>query len=213
MLASHSACPREGHLEAVYHMRAYLDINTHNSRMVFDPSHHYIDLSTFKECVRKEFYGGVKENMPPNMSEPRGKEVELRLYVDADHAGDQLIRRSRTGFFLFLNTAPMLWYSKQQATVETSVFGSEFVALKVGMEMTRGFRYKLWMMGIPIVGPAFVYGDHMSVLHNTQRPELMLMKKSNSVCYHYCREAVMMGECITGDTSPPRKTWQTCAPR
>jgi hypothetical protein len=80
------------------------------------------------------------------------------LYVDADHAGDQLIRRSRTGFFLFLNTAPMIWYSKRQAAVETSVFGSAFVTLKVGMETMRGFRYKLRMMGVPIAGPEFVYG-------------------------------------------------------
>jgi hypothetical protein len=33
------------------------------------------------------------------------------------------------------------------------------------------------MMGIPIDGPAFVYGDNMSVIHNTQRPESMLKKK------------------------------------
>jgi hypothetical protein len=28
------------------------------------------------------------------------------------------------------------------------------------------------MMGIPIDGPAFVYGDNMSVIHNTQRPRV-----------------------------------------
>jgi hypothetical protein len=108
VLASHSACPREGHLEAVHHMFAYLD-NKHNSRMVFDPSYPQIKLSTFKECDWKEFYGDVGEPIPPNMPKPRGKKAKLQLYVDADHAGDQLIRRSRTGFSLFLNTAPMIW--------------------------------------------------------------------------------------------------------
>jgi hypothetical protein len=33
------------------------------------------------------------------------------------------------------------------------------------------------MMGITIDGPAFVYGDNMLVIHNTQRPESMLKKK------------------------------------
>jgi hypothetical protein len=197
MLASQLACPREGHLEVVYRIYAYLD-NKHNSRMVFDPTYAAIDMSSFKACDWKEFYGEVSEPLPPNMPEPRGKEIEIRLYVDSDHAGDQLVRRSRTGYFVFLNMAPLIWFSKRQPMVETSVFGAEFFALKNGMETVRGLRYKLRMMGIPIEGPAFAYGDNMSVIHNTQRPESMLKKKSNSVCYHYCRESVAMGECMTG---------------
>ena len=37
----------------------------------------------------------------------------------------------------------------------------------------------------------------MSVIHNTQRPESTLKKKSNSVCYHAVRESVAMGESLT----------------
>ena len=66
------------------------------------------------------------------------------------------------------------------------------------MEAVRAMRYKLRMMGVPIDGLAFVYGDNMSVIHNTQRPESTLKKKSNSVCYHACRESIAMGEMLTG---------------
>ena len=38
----------------------------------------------------------------------------------------------------------------------------------------------------------------MSVIHNTQRPESTLKKKSNSICFHAVCEAVAMGECLTG---------------
>jgi hypothetical protein len=34
----------------------------------------------------------------------------------------------------------------------------------------------------------------MSVVHNTQRPESILKKKSNSICYHVVRESSAMGE-------------------
>ena len=51
-------------------------------------------------------------------------------------------------------------------------------------------------MGIPISGPTFAFGDNMSVIHNTQRPKSTLKKKSNSICYHACREAVAMGELL-----------------
>ena len=56
-------------------------------------------------------------------------------------------------------------------------------------------------MCVPLSGPSFIYGDNMSVIHNTQRPESTLKKKSNSVCYHAVREAVAMDECLTGHVS------------
>ena len=120
------------------------------------------------------------------------------MFVDSDHAGEKLTRRSRTGYILYVNMAPVAWFSKRQSTIETSVFGAEFVAMKQGMEALRGLRYKLRMMGIEINGPSYISGDNMSVIHNTHRPESLLRKKSNSICYHAVREAVAMGECLTG---------------
>ena len=96
-----------------------------------------------------------------------------------------------------MNMSPIAWMSKKQATIETSVFGAEFVAMKVGMEAARGLRYKLRMMGIPIEGPTLILGDNMSLIHNTQRPESTLRKKSNAICYHAVRESVAMGESVT----------------
>jgi hypothetical protein len=195
VLASHLALPREGHMEAVFHIFAYLKAK-HNSRMVFDPSYPVIDESQFKEHDWSNFYGDVKEAIPPNAPEPLGKEVDLRLYVDSSHADDAKTRRSRSGYFIFLNSAPVAWLSKKQSTIETSVFGAEFVAMKIGVEALRGLRYKLRMMGIAISGPSFIYGDNMSVVHNTTKPESTLKKKSNQICYHAVREAVAMGECL-----------------
>jgi len=137
MLALHLALPREGYFEAVYHIYSYLR-NKHNARMCFDPTYPEIDMGSFKECDWKTFYRNVKEAIPPNAPEVRGKEVHLRLYVDSDHAGEEVTRCSRTGFFIFLNMAPVVWFSKRQPTVETNVFGAEFVAMKNGTETLRG---------------------------------------------------------------------------
>jgi hypothetical protein len=38
----------------------------------------------------------------------------------------------------------------------------------------------------------------MSAVHNIQRPETVLKKKSNSICYHVVRESVVMGESVIG---------------
>jgi hypothetical protein len=69
--------------------------------------------------------------------------------------------------------------------------------MRTGIETGRALRYKLRMMGIPIEEPIYFFGDNMSVIHNTQKPESTLKKKSNSICYHFCRESVAMGETMT----------------
>ena len=97
-----------------------------------------------------------------------------------------------------MNMSPIAWFSKRKATIETLVFGAEFVAMKTAMETARGIHYKLRMMGIPIGGPTYFYGDNMSVIHNTQQPESQLRKKANAICYHTIRESVAMGEMLTG---------------
>ena len=91
------------------------------------------------------------------------------MFADLDHAGDKRMRRSRTGFFIFINMAHIMWHSKKQTTIETSVFGAEMVAMKTGIDTLRGLRYKLRMMGVTISGPIFIYGDNMSVVNNATR--------------------------------------------
>jgi hypothetical protein len=71
-----------------------------------------------------------------------------------------------------------------------------FVAMKNGIETCRGLHYKLRMMGAALSGPIYVYGDNMYVVHNIQRPEYVLKKKSNSICYYAIRESAAMGESI-----------------
>jgi hypothetical protein len=56
-------------------------------------------------------------------------------------------------------------------------------------------------MGVQVNGPSYIYGDNMSVIHNTQQPELTLKKKSNSVFYHVIHKSVAMSESLTGHIS------------
>jgi hypothetical protein len=96
----------------------------------------------------------------------------MRVYVDADRAGDLLTRHSRTGFFVFLNGAPIYWSSKKQTSCEASTSGSEFVAMKHATEYIR----------------------NQSVLANTTALGSTLMKKSNAIAYHFVREGCARDE-------------------
>ena len=130
LLYSYLANPRRGHLEAVFNIFAFLE-NNHNARMVFDPTYTEIDMRNFKTYDWKELYGygSATEALQPDAPITLGNQVDLCLYVDLDQAGDKSTRRSRTGYFIFLNINPIIWFYKRQLTVETSVFGAEFVAM------------------------------------------------------------------------------------
>jgi hypothetical protein len=138
----------------------------------------------------------MEEAIPPNMPPPLGKDVGLCMMIDSDHVGEKRTRRSRTGSIIFCNLAPIIWLSKQQATIETSVFGAEFVAMNHGIKTLRGLIYKIRMVGIPLSGPTYIYGNNKSQVTNSSRPELNLKKKCNSICYHAIREPVAMGETL-----------------
>ena len=101
----------------------------------------------------------------------------MSTYVDSDHAGDTITCRSRTGFIVYLNSSPIFWFSKKQGGIETSSFGSEFIAMKQCCVYIRGLRYKLRMMGIPVEGPSCIFGDNKSVLVNSSQPDSVLTKE------------------------------------
>ena len=117
-----------------------------------------------------EVYPDSFEELPPDMLEPKGKPVLITGYVDADHAHDLVTRRSVTGVLILLNSTPIKWYSKRQNTVETSTYGSELVAARIATELIMEMRYKLRMLGVPILGSAALYGDNQSVVLNTTVP-------------------------------------------
>ena len=93
MLSSHLAMPRKGHLECALHTMSYLS-KKHNSRLVFDPTYPDISWSDFKHHDWEEFYGPVTEAIPPDAPKPLGKEIDIRMFVDSDHAGDKTNCRS-----------------------------------------------------------------------------------------------------------------------
>ena len=197
--------PRQGHLVNALHVMSYLNIK-HNSRLVFDPNYPGIDMSEFKSNHNwAPFYGDLQEAKPLNAPKPLGKEVTLHMFVDSDHAGDKSDRRSRAGYMIFMNMDIINWHTKKQATVEGAVFGAKFVAMKQGVEALRGIRFKLRIMGVKIDGPTYVYGDNIPGIQNTSKPESVLKKMSNSICYHFVREAVAMRECLTTHVPTARK--------
>jgi hypothetical protein len=210
----YQASPREGHLEQALHIFAYLKKKP-KLTIYLDHSLPQIDYGEFRTKKEdfQEQYQGAEEPMPHDMPRPRGRTVTTTEFVDASHASNKKTRRSHTGFLLFINRAPIFWYSKRQQTVEASTFSSEFIALKAGVECVSYARFKLRMFGIPMFNghTTDILCDTESVVRNSSHIESVLNKKHSSIAYHYVRWAVAAG-IIAVAWIRSEETWPTRSP-
>ena len=132
-------------MNGVFHVFGYLKQNPKRT-LCFSPLHPDMSGGNFNyEAAKdfKEFYIDAEEEIPADAPESRGEEVIMIAYVDASHASNKKTRRSHTGYLIFINMAPIVWYSKCQRTVESSTFGSEYIATKTFVEAIQALRFKL----------------------------------------------------------------------
>jgi hypothetical protein len=88
MLSRYVAQARAGHLEQVFHIFTYLK-HHERSMMVFDDMEPSFDGSNFKQ-----YDPDSKEAIPIDAPEARGKSIVSSHFIDADHAGCCVTRRS-----------------------------------------------------------------------------------------------------------------------
>ena len=151
------------------------------------------ELKLTKNQNWTEMYPDAEEDIPKDMPEPRGKEICITTYVDADHARDKVTRRSVTRVLLLVNNTALMWISKRQPTVEISTYRSELIATRIAVDITIEARYKLRMLGIPIMESSLLMGDNMSVVLNTTISSSPLKKKHLGCTYNCVREATTAG--------------------
>ena len=139
------------------------------------------------------FYKDAKEYIIIDEPAPRVKEVGIHCFVDASHASDKVTRISQTVIMIFVNKAPITFYSKRQNSVKTFTFGSDFTEMKQSIDLLNVLWYKLRMFSIPIGVPEIVYRDNDAVYKNVAVPSSVISKNMHSISCHFWREAVATG--------------------
>ena len=203
ILSQYMASPRMGHLTQLLNIFHYLDKHD-RSWMVMDPSRFDVEWKPIKDEaslkvraeIMRQIYYDAEDELPPKMPKPRGKAVDISCFVDSDHAGNRVTRRSHTGALLMINSAPVTWLSRKQTVVESSTFGAEFIALKTALDLVEALVYKLRMLGVPIDGEARVFCDNEAVVKSGSFPEITLKKKTSSIAFNKVREAIAASKII-----------------
>jgi len=193
-LSHFSQAPRKGHLDRIIRVFGYLKFNhALGISMVPTTSTFPVSAAEFIPHQWREQYPNACEELPTDAPVPLGRSVHLVVHVDASHASNLVNRRSVTGFVVLANGVPVYWHCKQQNTIETSTFGSEIVAARIAAEKLIEYRYKLRMMGVPLDGPAILFGDNKSVVTSCSTLSSTLKKRHNALAYHKLRECVAAG--------------------
>jgi hypothetical protein len=126
------------------------------------------------------------------MPKPMGKTVTTVTYKDANLYHDMLTGRSVTGILHLCNQTLIDWFSKQQATVETATFGSEFTAARIAVDQVIDLRTTLRYLGVPVKAKSFMFGDNQAVVTNSSIPHSSLNKRHNALAYHRVREMIAL---------------------
>ena len=151
-LARYAHAPREGHMKAVLRVFGYLK-KFQKGKLIIDPylpnhqAYPYDDLNNWRDL-----YPDTVEEIPPGAPTPKGPKVRVTIWVDADHARDKVTCRSVTGIIVMINNTVVKTYSKRQATVESSTYGSELVAARIATDIAIEIRCILHMLGVEIDG-------------------------------------------------------------
>ena len=130
--------PRKGHLELSQKVFGYLK-KYKKGGYIINPKNPKFDFDAVKVDIPQDFgnqYYYFAKDIDSCFPEPLINEMDINIFVDADHGHDKITDRSITGLIAFVGSTPVHWISKRQASVQTLTFGVEFTALKVAVETT-----------------------------------------------------------------------------
>jgi hypothetical protein len=190
-MSSFRVAPRQGHLERLKRIYGYLKRNSDGAIRFRTgiPDHESRNTPQQYDWINS-VYGPNKEELPPDMPTPKGKPMRTTTYEDANLVHCLATGRSMSGIIHLLNQTPIQWFCKKQNVVETATYGSEFMVARQATEQIMDLRYTLRMMGIPLDGPAWMFGDNQSVITSSTIPHFNLNKRHNALSYHRVREAM-----------------------
>ena len=137
------------------------------------------DFSSLKDQEydwTRSVYSGACEQIPHDIPKPLGKHVQTTHYVDANLHHDLATGKAVTAALHFLNQTPIGAYNKRQSTVETSTYGSKFVAARTAVDQIIDIRTTLRYLGVPIRDKNYMFGDNRSVVTSSTIPKFTITK-------------------------------------
>ena len=165
-----------------------------------DPSLPRMDYSLFQTNPEyfKDYYQDAEEKITHRMPRWRCMAVVTTAFVYAYHGSNKVTRQSHSGHLLFVNWAPVKWLSRQQHTVDTRAFSSEFITMKHCIDNIEYLQFKLQMFGVPLAKnkqSTYILCDNKSLVKNSSNVDSKLNKKHSAIASNFMWWNMAAGVC------------------
>ena len=110
-------------------------------------------------------------------------------YSDADFAGDEITRKSVSGFLFWL-LGPISWMSKQEPITAVSTMDSEYVALSHATREAIWLRTFLNELGFPQEGPTEINVDNRPAIELAHDGKFHSRAKHIDIKHHHIRDHI-----------------------
>ncbi|CAL1398262.1 unnamed protein product [Linum trigynum] len=125
---------------------------------------------------------------------PSSGTLELTAFCDSDWAGCQASRRSTSGYYIQLGSAPVSWRTKKQRVVARSSAEAEYRAMASTVSEVIWLRHLLMELGVPQSSATPLYCDSQAALHIAANPVFHERTKHVEMDCYFVRERVVTGE-------------------
>jgi hypothetical protein len=126
------------------------------------------------------------------MPEPKGKMVRQSGMFDASLQHDLVTGQSAMGTFDMVQDMVIHFSSKQQSTVETATYATEFIAGRTCLDEAIAIHCELRMLGALLEGPIWLFGDNKAMIESSSEPSRRLAKWHLILSWHQLREKAAM---------------------
>lgn len=119
-----------------------------------------------------------------------GEAKPLTGFVDSDWAGDEIDRKSTTGYLFKLYNNTISWNSKRQQSVATSSTEAEYMALYEGVKEACWLRSILSNIKLNLNEPTIIYEDNNGCIAIANNPTDHKRTKHIDIKYHFIRDKI-----------------------
>ncbi|KAJ9553670.1 hypothetical protein OSB04_017715 [Centaurea solstitialis] len=123
---------------------------------------------------------------------PKGSSFELIGYIDSDHAGCKLDRKSTSGACQFLGNKLVSWSSRKQNCVSLSTTEDEYIAAACCCSQVLWMKTQLADFGYTM-NQIPIYCDSQSAIQITANPVQHSKTKHIDIRYHFIKDRVEKG--------------------
>eukprot|EP00253_Pinus_taeda_P031040 PITA_31040 len=118
-----------------------------------------------------------------------GSALNLLGFTDSDWAGDNIDRKSTSGYSLSLGSGPICWSSKKQAAIALSSAEAEYRGVVNITIQALWLQHFLTELGIQFCQPIIIWCDNQSTLKFCKDPVQRQRTKHIEIHMHYIRDS------------------------